>query len=88
LGVRQHTNYCETSVAEIYVALLDEGTTVWRPVRATHLGADVFEIAPDAAPPEDERWAFGPGEHVRCEPRTFSGGERGLVAVERAVRAV
>jgi hypothetical protein len=75
-------------VAEIYVALLDEGTDVWRPVRATDLGAGVFEIARDAAPPGGEQWAFGPGERVRCERRTFSDGAQALVAIERAARAV
>jgi hypothetical protein len=66
------------AVATIYVALLDEGTDVWRPVEAQPEGA--FYRIVDSVP-EDEKWAFHPGSLVRCEPRQFAEGS-GLVAVE------
>ena len=66
----------------IYIALLDEGTSVWRPVAAADLGRGVFLIPSDARLPDDERWAFQPGERVRCERRSLSEGEPVLVAVE------
>ena len=75
----------------IYVALLDEGTDVWRPVLAARRADDLFEIISTNDDPEDEKWQFPPGSLVKCEHRTLSGGRR-LVAVElqppRAPRAV
>jgi hypothetical protein len=69
-------------MTEIYVSLLGEGTPVWRPVLATDLGADVFQLA-DATAPTGERWQFNPGDRVRCERRSLSGGPPVLVAVGR-----
>ena len=65
---------------KVYVALLDEGTDVWRPVAAKHIRNHIF-LLPDIAPAH-ESWQFSPGTKVRCEEHVFSGGERGLVAVE------
>jgi hypothetical protein len=70
------------SPSEVYVALMNEGTAVWRPVPAEQVGPGVFRLG--AQVPEGESWEFGPGEVVRCEWRLFSGGETRLVAVERA----
>ena len=42
------------SVTDIYVALLDEGTDVWRPVSAIQLGQNVFRLQPNAPPSDDE----------------------------------
>ena len=61
--------------------LANEGTDVWRPVEATHLGADTYRV--DGNVPEDEEWMFAPGSVVRCEPKTLSSGEC-LVAVKAA----
>lgn len=47
----------------IHVRLLDEGTDVWRPVKARPLGDGAFELANDPVPP-DESWEFGPGATV------------------------
>ena len=71
----------------IYVALLNEGTPVWRPVAAEHVGGDVFFI-PLNAPhdTEDEEWEFSAGDRVRCETRRLSDLEV-LVAVERVPTA-
>lgn len=65
----------------VYVALLDEGVDVWRPVPAAHIGDDVYRLSADPVP-EEEQWAFEPGTVVRCEWRLLSDGET-LVAVER-----
>jgi hypothetical protein len=65
-------------VETIYIALLDEGVDVWRPVAAEREGA-FFRVAD--SPPEDEKWAFGFGALVRCEQRELSEGPV-LVAVE------
>ena len=57
----------------IYVALLDEGTNVWRPVAAVPLGGSVYRIISQNACPDDEAWQFATGSEVRCEPRTLQG---------------
>jgi len=72
-------------MTEIYVAMLDEGTSVWRPVAAIDLGKNVFQLAPKFPPSDDEEWEFAPGEKVRCERRAVSGGPPVLVAIERVV---
>jgi hypothetical protein len=66
----------------VYVALLDEGTAVWRPVAAERLGGDLYRLVGPV--PEDERWEFRPDEIVRCAQRKFSGGEQVLAVVARA----
>jgi hypothetical protein len=65
---------------EVYVALLDEGTAVWRPVAAEQVGPGLFRLLGPV--PDDEVWEFPPGAVVRCEGRQLSGGAA-LVAVER-----
>ena len=62
----------------VYVALLDEGTEVWRPVAVEQVGPGLFCLLGPV--PEGERWQFQPGQVVRCEGRAFAGG-RALVAV-------
>jgi len=68
------------ATVEIYVALLDEGTSVWRPVQAKPLGDSAYEIL--GVVPEEETWEFKPGTTVRCKEQVFSSGARGLVAYE------
>ncbi|NML47501.1 hypothetical protein HHL11_27370 [Ramlibacter sp. G-1-2-2] len=65
----------------IYVALVREGSAVWRAVPAEEVADGEFVLG--GAMPEDERWEFIPGTRVRCEERSFSDGSRGLVAVAR-----
>ena len=67
---------------EVYVALLDEGVAVWRPVVAERVGPALYRLAGPV--PEGESWQFQPSEIVHCEQRDFADGERGLTAVERA----
>jgi hypothetical protein len=73
-------------MTEIYVALLAEGTSVWRPVKATAVSGDLYKID-SAKQPRDEVWEFGPGATVRCEKRNLSG-EPALVAIELVSPAI
>ena len=66
----------------IHVALLDEGTDVWRPVSAELIQDDVYRIT-EVPLGDAENWEFRSGETVRCLRRTFASGETGLVACER-----
>ena len=67
---------------EIYVALLGEGTEVWRPVEAQPIGNNVFLVQGEI--PSGESWQFSPGTQVRCKEHVFASGEHGLVAIEVA----
>jgi hypothetical protein len=66
----------------IYMPLLNEGVDVWRPVEATPISSDTYRV--EGEMPAGEEWAFAPGVVVRCKPKTLSGGEAGLTAVELA----
>jgi hypothetical protein len=70
----------------VYVALLDEGVDVWRPVQAEHVGGDLYRLTGER--PDDEVWSFASGDVVRCKERTRSGdwgqSERVLVAYEKS----
>jgi hypothetical protein len=63
----------------IYVPLLNEGTPVWRPVEAEHLGDDRYRIMQEQ--PKDEDWPVASGQVVRCTPHRFADGVVGLIAV-------
>jgi hypothetical protein len=62
----------------IYIPVLGEGTSVWRPVAAERLHDGAFRVLGNM--PDDEEWAFKPGELVDVRQHVFSGGESGLVA--------
>jgi len=66
----------------VYVALLNEGTSVWRPVQAAPVGGDVFTLFGEI--PDDEEWQFVPGQRVRCERKQLQGQANALVAVEES----
>jgi hypothetical protein len=68
-----------SNVVTICMPLLGEGTDVWVPVEAEAMSDGRYRVVGVA--PEDQRWAFPSGAVVRCAPKIFSGGERGLVAV-------
>jgi hypothetical protein len=70
---------------EVYIALLDEGTDVWRPVDAEHVRDDEYMLR--GAIPEGEVREFQPGDVVHCRERTFSNGSTALVAFARAAEA-
>jgi len=67
-------------IETISVPLSNEGTDVWRPVAAERLGDGVFRIL--GTMPDDEDWAFKPGEMVMVRHHVFSGSVRGLIAVD------
>ncbi len=72
-----------TDVQSIYVELLDEGVTVYRPVEATPESDGSFRL-PNTAP-AGERWRFEPGSRVICEREDIEGdGEVRLVAARLA----
>ena len=80
MSVHQDT---DTEVV-VYVRLLDEGTDVWRPVRATALPDGTFRLLePSGSDPMAETWEFPPSTKVRCATRKFADGGEGLVAVAR-----
>jgi hypothetical protein len=80
MSVHQDTD----TEAAIYVRLLDEGTDVWRPVRAAALPGGTFQLLePDGYDPIAERWEFPPSTKVRCATRRFTDGGEDLVAVAR-----
>jgi hypothetical protein len=69
---------------EIYVALLDEGVNVWRPVPAHRADDSTYILLrPEDYDPDEERWEFPPGSVVHCERRTTEDGEI-LAAVRKA----
>jgi hypothetical protein len=70
------------SQRKVYVALLDEGTDVWRPVDAEHVREDEYLLCGPI--PEGEVWEFQPGDVVHCRKRTLSNGSTELVAFSRA----
>ncbi len=61
-------------IETVYVELLDEGTTVWRPAPALRLAEGLYcLLSSPKYDPEDEKWAFVPGTIVRCETRSLLG---------------
>lgn len=71
-------------VTKIYVRLLEEGTTVYRPAAARRVSKNEYEIILDSQySADDEIWEFPPGSLVVCELRTLDGDEV-LVAVNRS----
>jgi len=72
-----------TSVAEIFIPLLNEGTDVVRPTNGLLLGGNEFQVlATPNYDPNDEEWEFPPGSKVRCVRESRSGREV-LVARQR-----
>ena len=62
-------------MTEVYMPLLDEGTSVWRPVWAESLAGSTFRIvANQPCDTDDEHWEFPPGSVVRCCPQALSDG--------------
>ena len=74
----------QTSLEQIQMPLLDEAVECWRPVDAKKVGTDLYEIV--GIVPEDEVWAFQPGETVYCRDHIFQDGSHGVVAYARVPR--
>lgn len=72
------------ALSHIYVALLDEGTDVWRPVEAENLGSGRYRILDQPYDPANEMWQFVPGDLVRCEVIHLSEGP--VLAATQRVR--
>jgi hypothetical protein len=72
-----------TGIKKIYVGLLNEGIDVWRPVKAEHLGGNVYRIVGQPYDREIESWQFEPGDVVICE-MIESSEERILAATRKA----
>jgi len=68
----------------IYVALLDEGIDVWRPVAARRLSPDRYLILDQDYDQAIERWEFEPGTVVRC--RREDRDERQILMATEAAR--
>jgi hypothetical protein len=63
----------------VYVRLLDEGTDVWQPVRATALPGETFRLLePDGYDPNAETWGFPPLTEVRRVTKKFTDGREWL----------
>ncbi|MDP9222373.1 MAG: hypothetical protein M3P18_00675 [Actinomycetota bacterium] len=72
-----------TDERTIYVELLNEGVTVFRPVEAMPEGDGSYRLPNEA--PTDEHWRFEPGSRVICESQDIEhGGELQLVATRLA----
>lgn len=67
----------------VHVRLLNESVDVWRPVAAEALSEHVFRLAGEPVP-NDEVWAFEPGDEVVVEQRERDGALV-RVAVARAI---
>ncbi len=67
----------------IYVAVVGEVPTVWRPVEALQVAADIYEIVSVNANPEGQQWQFETGMRVRVEEHAFMDERTGLVAREQ-----
>jgi hypothetical protein len=65
----------------IFVALLDEGVDVWRPVQARPLDGGLYRIVGVDADTTDETWQFPAGAIVKCEPKQFADGTPEMTAV-------
>lgn len=65
----------------IYIELLEEGTTVYRPVLSTMIGDNVFIVG--SKEDGEEIWEFEPGEIVEVEQHTFASGKTDLLAVRK-----
>lgn len=59
---------------EILMPLLEEGTTVFRPVPSVKISDRVYKVlGEDVYDPAVEVWAFKPGQIVEVEEREFEG---------------
>jgi hypothetical protein len=66
----------EPSEKTIYIRLLDEGTEVARPTRASFQGNGMYIVLPTPDyDPTDETWEFPPGSLVRVQERRGVDGQ-------------
>lgn len=82
--VRRWFDRAWRSLAEpvtIFVALMDEGVDVWRPVQARSLGGGLYRIIGADGDTSDETWQFPAGAIVQCEDKQFANGRSEMTAV-------
>lgn len=66
----------DTKTVDILVRLLEEGTDVSRPTKATVLQNGLYKILPTVGyNPDNETWEFPPGSVVSAEKRRDESGE-------------
>ncbi len=62
----------------IYMPLLNEGTTVSRPILAFDMGNNIYKVigTEQGLKPEDldEEWLFPVGSYVTCKPEQSTAG--------------
>jgi hypothetical protein len=69
------------TIVDVYVDLLDEGSPTCHGTTAQALGNGFYKLLPiDGYDPEDELWAFLPGDIVRLE-RHKSRGRKAIMMV-------
>lgn len=74
------------NVVQIYMPLLDEGTSVIRPTYGELVGKNTFIVlATQDYSSEDENWLFPPGTIVECEEEIWSGKK---VLVARKINTI
>ena len=62
-------------VKDIYVRLLEEGVTVYRPIPASQVGENIYQLKGyDIYDPKDELWEFAPGAFVVVEEQRLTEG--------------
>lgn len=72
----------------VYVELLDEGSTVWRPVEALKIGPVLFRLSARSSDVmQNEAWAFAPGTTVECEQRIAADASPGWYAIKAGPHA-
>lgn len=60
----------------VYVRLIGEGTTTFRPAKAEPIGPGTVRLLePHDFDPDDEDWEFKPGSLVHVEQRALQGVE-------------
>ena len=62
--------------------LLNEGTTVWRPVEVTPLEGAIYRV--EGPMPADEDWQYGVNAMIELEWKKFEDGEHQLVPAGHA----
>ena len=74
-----------TDQIDLFVPLLNEGTSVLRPATGLFVAPDVIRVEATADyDPDVEEWEFPPGSEVRCIAE-FRDGRQILVARTRAL---
>lgn len=69
----------QLDIIDVYIELLDEGTETWRPAKAQNIGNGLYRLLANVNyNPEDEEWAFLPGDIVRIEEIRFTKGRTGM----------